>query len=98
MFKLTKIVTTFVFLVLAQVTYAEAQSTEYKPQTLEELKAAIEKIRVDTNTPAVGIALVNKDGPYWIAGRLILKSIPKPMKTLCFVLALYQKCLQLYRY
>lgn len=36
-------------------------------QKLEELKQAIEKIRKDTNTPAVGIALVNQDGPYWIA-------------------------------
>ncbi|WP_062067669.1 serine hydrolase domain-containing protein [Cellvibrio sp. OA-2007] len=38
------------------------------PQTLEELKTAIEKIRTETNTPAVGIALVNKDGPLWMAG------------------------------
>lgn len=45
-----------------------AQADEQVPQTLEELKAAIEKIRQDTNTPAIGIALVNKDGPYWIAG------------------------------
>ncbi|HEY0892792.1 MAG TPA: serine hydrolase domain-containing protein, partial [Cellvibrio sp.] len=45
-----------------------AQADEPVPQTLEELKTAIEKIRQDTNTPAIGIALVNKDGPYWIAG------------------------------
>jgi len=42
--------------------------TDVPPQTLEELKTAIEKIRQDTNTPAIGIALVNKNGPYWIAG------------------------------
>lgn len=42
--------------------------TDTPPQTLEELKTAIEKIRQDTNTPAIGIALVNRDGPYWIAG------------------------------
>lgn len=48
---------------------AIAQAPEPEtPQTLDELKAAIEKIRTETNTPAVGIALVNKDGPYWIAG------------------------------
>jgi len=45
-----------------------AQADEQTPKTLEELKTAIEKIRQDTNTPAIGIALVNKDGPYWIAG------------------------------
>lgn len=54
-------------LILNQRSIAE-QANENKPQTLEELKIAIEKIRKDTNTPAVGIALVNKDGPYWIAG------------------------------
>lgn len=42
--------------------------TETPPQTLEELKVAIEKIRIESNTPAVGIALVGKDGPLWIAG------------------------------
>ena len=38
------------------------------PQSLDELKAKIEEIRKETNTPAVGVALVNKDGPLWIAG------------------------------
>lgn len=38
------------------------------PQNLTELQAAVEKIRVDTQTPAIGIALVNRDGPQWIAG------------------------------
>lgn len=42
--------------------------TETSPQTLEELKVAIEKIRTESNTPAVGIALIGKDGPLWIAG------------------------------
>ncbi|RYY75538.1 MAG: class C beta-lactamase-related serine hydrolase [Gammaproteobacteria bacterium] len=36
------------------------------PKTLDQLKDAIEKIRKDSNTPAIGIALVNRDGPYWI--------------------------------
>jgi CubicO group peptidase (beta-lactamase class C family) len=38
------------------------------PQNLTELQAAVEKIRVDTQTPAIGIALINRDGPQWIAG------------------------------
>lgn len=42
--------------------------TETPPQTLEDLKTTIEKIRTETNTPAVGIAIVTKDGPLWIAG------------------------------
>jgi CubicO group peptidase (beta-lactamase class C family)/cytochrome b561 len=44
------------------------QADEPVPQSLEELKTVIEKIRQDTKTPALGIALVNKDGPYWVAG------------------------------
>lgn len=39
-----------------------------KVQTLDELKAAVEKVRQETNTPAVGIALVNKDEVSWVAG------------------------------
>jgi CubicO group peptidase (beta-lactamase class C family) len=38
------------------------------PQNLAELQAAVEKIRVDTETPAIGIALVNHEGPQWITG------------------------------
>lgn len=38
------------------------------PQNLAELQAAVEKIRVDTQTPAIGIALVTRDGPQWVAG------------------------------
>lgn len=49
----------------ASLAKAEAETS---PQTLEELKVAIEKIRTESNTPAVGIALIGKDGPLWIAG------------------------------
>lgn len=38
------------------------------PQNLAELQAAVENIRTDTQTPAIGIALVNHEGPQWIAG------------------------------
>lgn len=47
---------------------ASAQAADKAPQSLEQLKAAIEAIRLQTYTPAVGIALVNKDGPLWVAG------------------------------
>jgi CubicO group peptidase (beta-lactamase class C family) len=52
-------------LVFSQTLFADGPAA---PKTLAELKVAIEKIRTETNTPAVGIALVNKDGPYWVAG------------------------------
>ena len=38
------------------------------PQTLDELKIAIEKVRVESGLPGLGIALVDKNGPYWVAG------------------------------
>lgn len=48
----------------------ESQETENPtpPGTVEELKSAIEKVLEETKTPAAGIALVNQDGPVWIAG------------------------------
>lgn len=46
----------------------EAASDTSTPQTLAELKAAVETIRKDTQTPAIGIALVNQAGPQWVAG------------------------------
>ncbi|RZM29940.1 MAG: hypothetical protein EOO88_02930 [Pedobacter sp.] len=71
MIALLKIITLLSFLLFTQASIADEpikQASENKPKTLEELKVAIEKIRRDTNTPAVGIALINKDGPYWVAG------------------------------
>lgn len=56
------------FFCFSGLAIAQPPSPETTPQTLDELKAAIEKIRTETNTPAIGIALVNKDGPYWVAG------------------------------
>ena len=38
------------------------------PETIADLKIAIEKVLEETKTPAAGIALVNKEGPVWIAG------------------------------
>lgn len=43
-------------------------ANDQPPQSLDELKAAIEKIRVETHTPAVGIALVDKNGIQWVDG------------------------------
>jgi CubicO group peptidase (beta-lactamase class C family) len=69
-----KLLKTLPFLLLSifacQIQADELSEIDAKTQSqkLEELKLAIEKIRKDTNTPAVGIALVNKDGPYWVAG------------------------------
>lgn len=44
---------------------AGAQSA---PRTLAELQAEVEQIRVETQQPAIGIALVTQDGPQWVAG------------------------------
>ncbi len=39
-----------------------------QPNTLDELKQKIGKIVADNKLPALGIALVNREGPYWVAG------------------------------
>jgi CubicO group peptidase (beta-lactamase class C family) len=56
----------FPLLILAQE--QEKQEKPDPPQTIEELKIAIEKIMEETKTPAVGVALVDENGPVWIAG------------------------------
>jgi CubicO group peptidase (beta-lactamase class C family) len=38
------------------------------PKTLEQLKQRIEKVVKDQGVPAIGIALVNRNGPVWVAG------------------------------
>lgn len=47
---------------------APAPPPETTVKTLDDLKAAIEKIRVETRQPAIGIAVVNKNGVEWAAG------------------------------
>ncbi len=46
------------------------------PGNLDELNERIEKIRKDSGTPAIGIALVDRGGPYWVAsvGKADLKT------------------------
>src|SRR6185436_17236352 len=56
---------------LSSFTYAQdSVQTKTKPpiETLEQLKAAIEKVLKDTHTPGAGIAIVDSTGPVWIAG------------------------------
>lgn len=55
----------FPLLIWPSISYA---GTDPTPKTLDELKGAIEQIRKETNTLAVGIALANKEGPLWVAG------------------------------
>lgn len=62
-----KLLTSLVLMALT-VQPAGAHAAAPPPQTLDELKTAIEKIRQETHTPAVGIALANKDGVQWVGG------------------------------
>ena len=58
------------FLVIFTIVFVPAFAQEDKEdttaETIEELQVAIEKVLADTKTPAVGIAMVNADGPEWI--------------------------------
>lgn len=49
-------------------TIAQEKEKVNPPETIADLKIAIEKVLEETKTPAVGLALVNKEGPVWIAG------------------------------
>jgi len=47
---------------------AHAAEDDQPARSVEELRTRIEKIVQEGGVPAIGIALVNQDGPYWIAG------------------------------
>lgn len=49
-------------------TMAREKEEQIPLTTIDELRTAIEKVLEETKTPAVGLALVNKDGSVWIAG------------------------------
>ncbi len=53
------------FLIISSTAYAEDKA---QPQTLEELKVAIEKVRVESGVAGVSIAIVDKNGPVWMEG------------------------------
>lgn len=60
---------TLSLLALASVCYAQEKKKDPPtPKTIDELRTAIIKVLDDTKTPGVGIAIVNKNGPIWIAG------------------------------
>lgn len=55
-------------IIFSPVVKAQEVEGNQTPTTIEELRKAILEILQETNTPAAGIALVNKDGPVWIEG------------------------------
>ena len=56
------------FLVLFTIqSFGQNDKSDKSPQTILELKAAIEKVMEEEKIPAVGIAMVDENGPVWIA-------------------------------
>lgn len=56
-------------LVCASLVSAQTREQDkVNPQTIEELRAAIDEVLVETQTQAVGIALVDQNGPVWVLG------------------------------
>ncbi len=43
-----------------------AQAEDERPSTLDELKAAIDKVLIESDVPAVSIAMVEASGPVWV--------------------------------
>lgn len=60
------ILTMFAFVISGPL--ARSQDATQPPASVEDLKQRIERIIDETQVPAVAIALVNRDGPYWVAG------------------------------
>lgn len=58
----------FLTLWLVSFTHLIAQKANTTPKTIDELKAAIEIVLDETQTPAVGIAMNNPDGSVWTTG------------------------------
>jgi len=58
------------FLILAagvfNPAFTEENEEESIPQTLEELEAAIKEVLDEEDVPAIGIAVVEEDGPAWV--------------------------------
>src|SRR5690554_1877265 len=48
--------------------FGQNQDSVQAPATIHELKTAIEKVLEETNTPAVGLAMVEGDSTIWTAG------------------------------
>lgn len=48
--------------------FGQNQENSDVPQTIQELEKEIKKVLKETNTPALGVALVDQEGPVWIAG------------------------------
>ena len=52
----------------SSVVHGQEVKSDQPPETIEELRKAILQVLQETRTPAAGIALVNGEGPVWIAG------------------------------
>ena len=55
-------------LFITRVALAAEPEPPAAPRTLDELRQRIEKVVKDQGVPAIGIALVNREGPIWVAG------------------------------
>ncbi len=66
--KIMRIVLMLLLAVASAVPAAFAAEDEQPPRDLTELRERIDGILEQTQTPAIGIALVNEEGPYWVAG------------------------------
>ena len=58
----------FILLLCSVASFAQEVQNSEVPQTIPELKSAIEKILQETGTPGAGIALVEGDSVVWVAG------------------------------
>ena len=58
----------FVVIISFSKSFSQEENVEKPVETISDLKEALENVLSETSNPAVGIALVNKEGPIWVAG------------------------------
>lgn len=55
-------------IILSFLIMASTTSVHTNAQTLDELKASVERARVETGLTGLGVAIVDENGPVWVAG------------------------------
>lgn len=66
--KIISIIALLLFILNGSASLAQDVHIDSEPKTLAELKAAIQKILRETNTPGAGVALVSGDKTIWLEG------------------------------
>lgn len=63
-----RLISSILFIVVGATAFSQSPTKTPSPKTTAELRQQIEKILKDTRTPGMGVAIIKRDGPEWVAG------------------------------